>query len=644
MIDYCKLVNIDLGTDSSYRESNGNTLPNVQFPFGNQAYVLQTNKSKGGWFYEPRANYIEGIRVSSQPSPWLGDYGHLTIMPYTGEHNIDLHSSISDKLHFPDMMSFYMNKYNIKVKLIPTRYGAKLKIENNESQSVNIEIDLHENKFEYKQSGQKIYITIHGGPDEEFGSNYRKYYILDINFIKKENSENIECYQNDNKLILKTQVHKIELNLVSSLINYEYANFHLKTQSKSSFNESESIVKRKWNEYLGTIKIEEDDLEVNELFYSNLYRCLCYPRVISELGEDNKEVYFNFKNMEINKGTMISDCGFWDTYRTTIPLYKLIYPDIYKMIVNSILNYYKSYEWLPRWISPYERGIMPSTLVDSVIATAVVDGTISNKEDIHVAIEALLKNGTIEVENKLFGRTKLKEYIKNGFVATKHDCESVSLSLDNYYCDYAIYRALEHVGHERTEEFKLRAMQYKILFNPLTKYFEPKTDQGTFLEKYNPIEWGTDFCESSAKQNNFNVVHDVNGMIKLFGGKENVKTRLDLLMTGKPKYDTGKYGFEIHEMTELAKIDDLGYFAISNQPSFILPFWYLIIDEDASFYYIIDKTMNYFRNEFDGYPGDEDNGSLAAWYILVSIGKYPFCPVDGYINFKSRLKFKILIK
>lgn len=639
MIDYCKLINIDIGTDSSYRESNGNTLPNVQYPFGNQAYVLQTNKASGGWFYEPRANYCEGIRVSNQPSPWLGDYGHLTIMPYTGEHNIDLHSAITNKVHFPDKMSFYLNKYHIQCKLVPCRYGAKLIFTNDCHQNVNLELDFHENHFKYTHDEKKLYLTIYGSADDEFGGEFRKLYIFEVS--NPDNRKvSLECGTRDNKLVIKTNLPEVEINLVSSYISFEYAQFHLAVQSQMSFTAAETATNHKWNQYLGAIEI---DLAAEEcsLFYSNLYRCLCYPHIISEIGADGAEVYYNFKTKKIDSGSMIADCGFWDTYRTTIPLYKLIYPQVYKLIIDSILNYYKSYDWLPRWLAPYERGIMPSTLVDSVIATAIVDQTITKPQDITLAVAALLKNATVEVDNQLFGRTNLNEYITNGYVASSPNCESVSLSLDNYYCDYAIYRALDSIDHPDAAEFKRRAMEYTNLYNPLTKFFEPKNENGNFFEDYNPIEWGTDFCESSAMQNNFNVVHDVAGVIELFGGKDQVKARLDMLFTAEPTYAVGKYGFEIHEMTELVKIPDLGYFAISNQPSFNLPFWYLLINEDASFYQVIDKTLNYFNNKFDGYPGDEDNGSLAAWYILVAIGKYPFCPVDGYISFKPRFDFKL---
>ena len=33
-----------------------------------------------------------------------------------------------------------------------------------------------------------------------------------------------------------------------------------------------------------------------------------------------------------------------------------------------------------------------------------------------------------------------------------------------------------------------------------------------------------------------------------------------------------------------------------------------------------------FRAGWDAYPGDEDNGSLSAWYVWSAIGLYPTCP------------------
>jgi putative alpha-1,2-mannosidase len=39
-----------------------------------------------------------------------------------------------------------------------------------------------------------------------------------------------------------------------------------------------------------------------------------------------------------------------------------------------------------------------------------------------------------------------------------------------------------------------------------------------------------------------------------------------------------------------------------------------------------------FSAEPDGLPGDEDNGSTAAWYIWGALGLYPLCPgVPEYV-------------
>lgn len=36
-----------------------------------------------------------------------------------------------------------------------------------------------------------------------------------------------------------------------------------------------------------------------------------------------------------------------------------------------------------------------------------------------------------------------------------------------------------------------------------------------------------------------------------------------------------------------------------------------------------------FNSGFDGYPGDEDNGSMAGWFVFSSMGFYPVTPGSG---------------
>lgn len=646
-MDYTKYVNIDIGTNSEYRESNGNTLPLVQYPFGNQAYCFQSNKNDNGWFYKPNANYTEGIRVTNQPSPWLGDYGHITILPFNGKYDVDLHSSLLDKKHTPYKMSGLIKRYDTKFQLVPTKSGARIDIENNSKNKSKILIDCHSGINSYRLENDILYLTVCNIPDSFLINKYRKIYAIkfDANIVGiksyVESTEVDTCTSENLQIEIEVDSAMYKMDIVSSYIDFDFASNHLSSQVKRSTADLIEETKETWNKCLSTVEIKSESSEKEYTrFYSNMYRIFCYPHFISEEDIDGNQVYYNFKTEMIDSGFMIADVGFWDTYRTTMPLYRELIPSIYKQMIDAILNYYESYGWLPRWLAPYERGIMPSTLVDSVVASAIEFEMIDEKR-VSVAIEALLKNADVVSEDKLFGREHLFEYKKYGYVPAECSGETVSLSLDNYYSDYAIYKALKKVNHTESSRFKTRCEQYKILFNENTKLFERVDKNLKFDEFFNPDDWGYDFCESSAWQNSFNIFHDTDGLIKLIGSEAEVEERLDLIFNSNPNYTVGKYGFEIHEMTEYARITDLGYFAISNQPSFNLPFWYLKIGKEQKFEEIIKRTLKYFTTENDGYPGDEDNGSLAAWFILVNLGIYPFCPVDGMIEFKSQFEYKI---
>jgi putative alpha-1,2-mannosidase len=60
--------------------------------------------------------------------------------------------------------------------------------------------------------------------------------------------------------------------------------------------------------------------------------------------------------------------------------------------------------------------------------------------------------------------------------------------------------------------------------------------------------------------------------------------------------------------------------------------------------YWVDRICNEeFRATLDGFPGDEDNGATASWYVLARLGIYPMCPADNtWVKYPSRVKGTIL--
>lgn len=80
-------------------------------------------------------------------------------------------------------------------------------------------------------------------------------------------------------------------------------------------------------------------------------------------------------------------------------------------------------------------------------------------------------------------------------------------------------------------------------------------------------------------------------------------------------------------MREMAQFEEFGQCAICNQPSFHIPFIYSELKNvEKSSYWVEKITKIAFGSDECGFPGDEDNGTMACWYIFSMLGLYPFCP------------------
>src|SRR5699024_3447061 len=93
-----------------------------------------------------------------------------------------------------------------------------------------------------------------------------------------------------------------------------------------------------------------------------------------------------------------------------------------------------------------------------------------------------------------------------------------------------------------------------------------------------------------------------------------------------PYFEIGNYGMEIHEMSERS-VADFGQVAISNQPSFHIPYLFNYVGKPEYTQLLVKELCIYaFTTDFDGYFGDDDNGSMSGWYIFSMLGFYPVTP------------------
>ena len=644
MKNFLKYINIKQGTLSEPRFSAGNTLPLTCAPFGMNSFAVQTRASGGGWFYSPLHRQTEGIRLTHQPSPWVRDYGHFVLMPQSGEPYFteDSRSSFFEETELsPACTEINFKRYSAVMGIVPTERSAVMRIRWDTDKTPRLAVLPFDFMTELSVDAENKTLT---GFANAYGDGTRrdfKFYFC-MTFDKPinvsetvvtknsgETEQGISCSGIGSGINIAFDIpngEELIVRLGTSYISPEYAVRNLSETDGMTYDQVKAETEDKWNRLLNKIEIEDTE-ERMRTFYSCLYRCFIFPRIFYEYDELNKAVHYNTKSGEICVGKMFVDNGLWDVYRTLYPLLTLIIPEHMSEVMEGYLNFYKEQGWLPKWLSPGERGIMPGTLIDAALADCAVKGLLT-EEQMKLALEGMLKNANTVSGTHLGGRIGVEDYLKLGYVPNDKYGESVNNSLDAYYCDWCIAMLAEKLGMtDVRDEYLSRSQGYKRLFDSETGFIRGLSSNGERKPDFSPFEWGGDYCEGGAYQNSFAVYHDIEGLSELYSGREKFEEKLDELFSAPPFFEIGTYPCEIHEMTEMAAAD-FGQCAISNQPSMHLPYLYSAIGN-------IEKTASHVRRMLtEGYnenvfPGDEDNGSMSAWYILGVLGFYPVCPGSG---------------
>ena len=637
---YCSFVNTKQGSKSTHRYSNGNTLPLVQLPFGMASFAPQTESDKR-WYYHPDSRSLEGIRLTHQPSPWIADYGAFVLMPQNKKLGASGDSRWSgyrpeDAVLTPYYLKTRFLRSRSDFELTPTERGACVKITFDEDGDNYLSVLPVTGWYSFRLDGYTLFASTNMHMSGE-AVKFKSYLVIRF----PENSVDPECtltscgkgFKKAKKahgigrgIHIKLNNKTTEIKLAISYISFEQALKNLDSElSGKSFSEVENAAEEKWEECLSRIRIESDDEKLIKIFYSCMYRAFLYPHKCYEYA-DGKPVHYCPHDGSVHGGVRYTDNGFWDTYRTVYPLFSLIAKDELREMLKAFINEYRESGWLPRWLSIGECGCMPSTLIDAVICDGAVKGFI-DKADLETALEGMIHHSEKNSGKRNFGRNGAESYCKLGYVPYDEEKESVNLTLDAAYGDWCIAEIANILGKTDTEsKYRKRALNYRNLFDKETGFMRAKNKKGEFRPDFTPFGWGRDYTEGSAWQTSFAVPHDIEGLAELYGGREKLIEKIDELFAAPPEYEVIGYGSEIHEMTEMAAVD-FGQCAISNQPSFHIPYIYSALgDVEKTAYWVKKLCDNAFSYENDGFPGDEDNGTTSAWFIFSVLGLYPFCP------------------
>ena len=642
-VDYVSTL---VGTESKIELSTGNTYPAVAMPWGMNFWMPQTGKMGNGWAYVYSADKIRGFKQTHQPSPWINDYGQFSILPITGKPEFDQDKRASWFSHKAEIATpyyyrVYLADYDIVAELAPTERACAMRFTYPENDKSFVVVDAFDKGSYVKILPEKQmivgYTTKNSGgvPD-----NFKNYFVVkfDKPFTYKAavadgtvGEGNTEATCNHAGAIIGFQTKRgevVNVQVASSFISEEQALRNLGELKDGCFDRIKAEGRKTWNNVLGKIEIEDQNIDHKRTFYSCLYRSVLFPRSFFEYDAQGKVVHYSPYNGKVLPGYMFTDTGFWDTFRCLFPLLNVMYPSMNTKMQEGLVNAYKESGFLPEWASPGHRGCMVGNNSASIVADAYLKGLRGyDAEELWKAVVHGANNVHPTVSST--GRLGHEYYNTLGYVPYDVKInENVARTLEYAYDDWCIYKFGKALGKSEKElkPFLARAYNYKNVFDPETKLMRGRNKDGKFQSPFSPLKWGDAFTEGNSWHYTWSVFHDPQGLIDLMGGKQDFNQMLDSVFNVPPLFDDSYYGGVIHEIREM-QIMNMGNYAHGNQPIQHMIYLYGYSGQPWKTQYWIREVMDKLYNAHpDGYCGDEDNGQTSAWYVFSAMGFYPVCP------------------
>ena len=421
----------------------------------------------------------------------------------------------------------------------------------------------------------------------------------------------------------------IELQVGISFVSLENARENLEAEAGNlDFDGIRAAAGDLWEENLSKIKIKTDDAKIKTIFYTALYHSMTKPVNLTDVNGD----YLGFgKQARSTSGDFIyyTDMSLWDTFRTVHPLYTLIAPDVQLDCVKSLIEMAKAGGSLPRWPSGAGyTGSMFGSPADMVIAETYLKGITGF--DAETAYEFMKKTSEQGMPGGVDGRHNIHAYNQYGYLPADIEPRgSVSSTLEYAWADWSIALLGEALGKDEAEvqHYRNKSMYYKNLFDPSVKYFRPRNSDGSWVKPFSPyitsyynevlFFFPKAYAEGSAQHYRWSVPQDPQGLIELFGSREYFVKELENFMGSASK--------------TMAAIDPGPGYWQGNQHNLHAIYMF----NEAGRPDLAQKWARWALTERygtgpDGLDGNDDAGTLSAWYVLSALGIYPAAGSDRW--------------
>lgn len=664
-------VNTLRGSNSNGRFSRGNTFPAVALPHGFNFWT-PTTQAGSDWIYQyqerngadnrPR---IEAFALSHEPSPWMGDRQTFQVMPAQAANGVPSLDRATRALSFEHAnevarADLYEVRFDngMRAEITPTNHAATMRFSftgpkaqlvfDNRDDRGGITLDpagrsisgWSDVKSRLSTGATRLYFYARFDRPVRASGRYKgtardhvaAWFAFDVDARQPQ----------------------VTMRIATSLIGVEQArhNLELEIAPQDSFEDVRERARQAWDARLGIIEVDGASRDEKVTLYSNLYRLFLFPNAAFENTGSREHPDYRYASpfspplaastpsqtgARVLEGKVYVNNGLWDTYRTAWPAYTLLTPGMAGDMIDGFVQQYRDGGWIARWSSPGYADLMVGTSADVAFADAWLKGV--RNFDVKSFYQSALKDATVVSPIAGAGRKGMQRSPYLGYTDNAVD-EGLSWSMDGYINDFAIGNLAGALAKASGDDpyqshyaddaryFQQRALDYVNVFDPQVGFFVGRDAGGQWTAAstpFDPLRWGGDYTETNAWNMAFHVPQDGVGLASLYGGRDHLAAKLDQFFATPGVFHTGSYGGVIHEMLEARDVR-MGQYGHSNQPSHHIIYMYDLAGQPWKTQDKVRDVLSrlYVGSEIgQGYPGDEDNGEMSAWWLFSAAGFYP---------------------
>ncbi|SPT57429.1 GH92 family glycosyl hydrolase [Actinomadura madurae] len=397
----------------------------------------------------------------------------------------------------------------------------------------------------------------------------------------------------------------VQMRTGLSYVSIDGAKKNLRAEiGRKPFDAVRTATRDAWQRRLGQIRVEGGTPDTLRTFYTALYHSFLQPYVFDDV--DGTYTGFDYRTHKAPRGRHhYATFSGWDIYRSEIQLLAFLAPDVASDIARSLHENARAIgDVWDRWSHQNTiTGVMNGDPYHSMIASAYAFG--ARDFDAKGALASMVAGAErIGAKSGYTERPGNASYLKIGYVPG-----DPATTMEYNLADFGIAQVAERLGDKATaEKFMARSHGWQNLYNPLNGWIQPRFADGSFLSPFDPADsnW---YVEGNGAQYHWMTYADVKSLFNAMGGRDAAAKRLDAFFA---ELNAGPH-------------KPLAY--LGNEPSLQSPWLYAWAGRPYRTQDVVHRARaELFKPTPDGLVGNDDLGTMSAWYVWASLGVYPAIP------------------